>query len=57
MHSHAGKHPRPTHQRMDGKRFKIADGMYDQAEGRKVHPGELPNCRCSSRPVLKGYSA
>jgi SPP1 gp7 family putative phage head morphogenesis protein len=51
-HSHAGKTPRPTHVRMDGRRFKIADGMYDSAEGRYVHPGELVNCRCGWSPVL-----
>lgn len=52
QHSHAGKVPRPTHVRMDGKRFKIADGMYDSDEGRRVQPGELINCRCSSRSVI-----
>ena len=54
QHSSAGKVPRPTHVRMDGKRFKIADGMYDSARGvqRKVQPGELPNCRCTSRAII-----
>ena len=52
MHSHAGKTPRPTHVAMNGKRFKIADGMWDADEQRMVHPGELINCRCTSRPVL-----
>lgn len=51
-HSHAGKTPRPTHVKMDGKRFKIADGMYDADEGKRVHPGELINCRCTSRSIL-----
>jgi SPP1 gp7 family putative phage head morphogenesis protein len=54
QHSHAGKEPRPTHVKMDGRRFKIADGMYDSAEGRKVQPGELINCRCTSRAVMPG---
>jgi SPP1 gp7 family putative phage head morphogenesis protein len=53
-HSHAGKEPRPTHVKMDGKRYKIADGMYDSAEGRNVKPGELINCRCTSRAVIPG---
>jgi SPP1 gp7 family putative phage head morphogenesis protein len=52
QHSNAGKEPRPTHARMNGKRFKIADGMYDSAEGRNVQPGELINCRCTSRSVI-----
>ena len=34
MHSHAGKEPRPTHVKMNGKRFKIEEGMYDSAEDR-----------------------
>lgn len=54
QHSSAGKVPRPTHVRMEGKRFKIADGLYDSARGvqRKVQPGELPNCRCTSRAII-----
>jgi len=52
MHSHAGKTPRPTHVAMDGKRYKVAEGMWDSDEGEYVHPGELINCRCTSRSVL-----
>lgn len=54
VHSSAGKEPRPAHVRMDGKRFKIAEGMYDSTKGvqRKVQPGELPNCRCTSRAII-----
>lgn len=54
MHSHAGKKPRPTHVRMDGKMFDVDKGMYDSNEGRNVMPGELINCRCTSRPVIPG---
>lgn len=54
MHSHAGKKPRPTHVRMDGKIFDVEEGMYDSAEGRNIMPGELINCRCTSRPVIPG---
>lgn len=52
MHSHAGKVPRPTHVAMNGKRYKITEGMYDSAVKRNVFPGELINCRCTSRSVL-----
>lgn len=52
MHSHAGKHPRPTHVEMDGKRYKIAEGMWDSAVGRFIFPGEEINCRCTCRSVL-----
>ena len=52
MHSHAGKTPRPTHVAMDGKRYKVSEGMWDSDEEKYVHPGELINCRCTSRAVL-----
>ena len=52
LHSHAGKIPRPTHVEMDGKRYKVKEGMYDSAVKRFVYPGELINCRCASRSVL-----
>lgn len=52
QHSSAGKEPRPTHVAMNGKRFKIADGLYDSAEQKNVQPGELINCRCTSRAVI-----
>ena len=54
MHSYAGKKPRPCHVEMDGKRFKIAKGMYDRKERRWVYPGELIHCRCTSRPIISG---
>ena len=52
MHSHAGREPRPTHVAMNGKRYKIEEGMYDSAVKKHVFPGELVNCRCTSRSVL-----
>lgn len=51
-HSHAGKQPRPTHVRMDGKRFDVAKGMWDSAVQQWVQPGELPRCRCTSRAII-----
>lgn len=56
QHSHAGKKPRPTHVRMDGKKYDVTEGMYDSAEGRNVFPGELINCRCTSRSVIPGFA-
>ena len=52
MHSHAGKTPRPLHVAMNGKRYKIAEGMWDADEQKYVLPGELINCRCTCRSVL-----
>ena len=53
-HSHAGRVPRPTHVRMDGKRYEIAKGMWDSEENAWVHPGQLINCRCSSSALIPG---
>lgn len=52
MHSHAGKTPRPTHVAMNGKRYKVVEGLWDSDEQKMVRPGELINCRCTSRSVL-----
>ncbi len=56
LHSTAGKHPRPSHVAMNGKRYLIAEGMYDDDEGRKILPGELINCRCFCKAVIPGLS-
>jgi SPP1 gp7 family putative phage head morphogenesis protein len=56
VHSGAGRHPRPTHVAMNGKRFNLRQGMWDSAENRYILPGELINCRCIWRPVIKGFT-
>lgn len=50
MHSGAGKHPRPEHVKANGERFNLKTGML--IDGKYIFPGEEPNCRCTSRPVL-----
>jgi uncharacterized protein with gpF-like domain len=55
QHSAGGKVPRATHVAMSGKPYMIAQGMYDSAEGKYVLPGELINCRCTSRAVIEGF--
>lgn len=57
LHSHGGKKPRPTHVAMDGKRYKIADGMYDSAIGKNTWPGREINCRCVSRAIIPALDA
>jgi SPP1 gp7 family putative phage head morphogenesis protein len=52
QHSHAGKVPRHTHVRMNGKTYKIGVGMYDSAVKKYVWPGTEPNCRCTSRAII-----
>lgn len=58
MHSHAGREPRPTHVKNNGKRFSLKDGWYDSDPKvrRKIWPGELPRCRCVWRAVVPGFS-
>lgn len=52
MHSHAGKTPRPTHVAMNGKRYKVDQGMWDSDVQAWILPGQLINCRCVGRSVL-----
>jgi SPP1 gp7 family putative phage head morphogenesis protein len=56
MHSHGGKEPRPTHEANDGKRYKVATGWFDPAVKKNIWPGELINCRCTSRSVLPDFA-
>ena len=53
MHSHGGKHPRPSHMDADGKKYDIAKGMY--LDGKWVWPGTEINCRCVSKSVIPGF--
>ena len=43
---------RKTHMAMDGKTFDLNVGLFDEAVGRNVIPGELYFCRCVSRLIL-----
>lgn len=58
VHSGGGKEPRPTHAKAgrDKARYDIREGWYDPHEGKNIMPGELINCRCVSRAVVKGFS-
>jgi uncharacterized protein with gpF-like domain len=56
QHSHAGKEPRPSHVTMNGKEFDIEKGMWDKDEGEFIQPGELINCRCTSRARIPGFA-
>lgn len=51
-HSHAGKHPRPSHVAADGKIYDVAKGMH--LDGKWTHPGEEINCRCTSESIIPG---
>jgi SPP1 gp7 family putative phage head morphogenesis protein len=56
VHSSAGKVPRPTHVKNDGKKYRVSEGWLDPAVDKRIFPGELINCRCFSRSVIPGFS-
>lgn len=43
---------RHTHKAMNGKRFRLNEGLYDSDVGKNVVPAEEPFCRCIYRPVI-----
>ena len=53
-HSHAGKEPRPSHVKADGKVFDLSKGML--LDGEWVMPGEEINCRCTWSPLIPGLN-
>ena len=58
-HSAGGKTPRPSHVTAgrDRQVYDISLGWPDPAlGGKKIFPGQEINCRCFSRPVVKGFS-
>jgi uncharacterized protein with gpF-like domain len=54
-HSHAGRHPRPSHQAADGTDFDVTEGAL--IDGELIWPGTLPGCRCLMCPVIPGLRA
>lgn len=58
MHSGGGHEPRPTHLKAgrEKTRYKISEGWFDSAVGERIQPGQLPNCRCVGRPIVRGFS-
>lgn len=57
QHSHAGKVPRPTHVAMNGLTYHIKRGMFDPDPKVQafILPGQLIECRCTSRAVIEGF--
>jgi hypothetical protein len=58
VHSGGGKHPRPTHLKAGKDRvvYEVAKGWFDPAVNQWIQPGELINCKCVSRAMIKGFS-
>ena len=55
VHVPGRKSARRTHMDMNGKRFRLDEGLYDSNEGRRVLPGECVNCCCTYRPVIPTF--
>lgn len=55
QHSAGGKVPRATHVAMSGKRYRLSEGMWDSAAMQYVLPGELINCRCTSKAIISAF--
>jgi SPP1 gp7 family putative phage head morphogenesis protein len=57
MHSSAGKTPRPSHVKAgrDKISFDPKMGWWDPHLSKYIWPGTEPNCRCTCRPVVKGF--
>lgn len=47
---------RPAHRALDGKVFSYDDPpVVDAKKGRREHPGEDYQCRCTAEPVIEGF--
>lgn len=57
VHSAGGKTPRPTHIAAGARKqeYDTSVGWYDPHEEKYIFPGELPNCRCVSKPIIVGF--
>ncbi len=59
QHSGGGHEPRPSHLKAGRDRviFDIDKGWYDPDAGEFILPGELINCRCTSRAIIPGFES
>lgn len=58
VHSNGGKSKRASHVKASQEKvqFEISKGWYDPDVSQWIQPGQLINCKCFMRPVLKGFS-
>lgn len=58
VHSAGGRTPRPSHVKAgrDKVTYKISQGWFDPDVKEYIQPGELINCRCIGRAIVKGFS-
>ena len=55
VHSGGGKTPRKSHIAQNGKPYNIAKGWFDPDVKEHIWPGQLINCRCVSKAIVKGF--
>jgi len=55
-HSHAGKAPRPEHQKWHNQKYDVSKGMWSEVDQEYVWPGTAINCRCGSRSIIPGLN-
>jgi SPP1 gp7 family putative phage head morphogenesis protein len=54
LHSGGGQHPRPQHIAMSGNIYSLSNPpIIDDDTGERGIPGQLINCKCRMRPVVK----
>ena len=51
LHSHAGKQPRESHVKANGKRFSLKDGLV--IDGIATWPAVAINCRCRAKLIIE----
>jgi uncharacterized protein with gpF-like domain len=56
LHSAGGKRPRPSHVANNGKLYDPAIGWLDPDVNKRIWPGTLISCRCTSVSVVPGFS-
>jgi uncharacterized protein with gpF-like domain len=58
LHSLGGKEPRRTHLANNGRRYDVNRGWFDPDPKvrERIFPGQLINCRCVSKPIVKGFT-
>jgi SPP1 gp7 family putative phage head morphogenesis protein len=53
VHTGGGQKPRPLHVEMNGNVYSFDDlPVIDDRTGERGIPGQLPNCRCTMRPIV-----
>jgi uncharacterized protein with gpF-like domain len=58
LHSGGGHRPRPSHVKAgrDKQVYSVKDGWYDPDEKKNIWPGQLINCRCVHKSIVKGLN-